>query len=145
MNELRQSDGGVIPEKFPNVPEPTGAEGMEERPPAKGNELQGPLYRTQSRESMGVALERIRLAVRRERKGKLTALYHHIYNIDFLREAYLRLKRDATPGVDGKTTGRPWRQICKTCLGACGVERTGRLRCGGCTSPNPTDAKEPWV
>ena len=62
MNELRQSDGGVIPEKFPNVPEPTGTEGMEERPPAQGNELQGPLYRTQSRESMGVALERIRLA-----------------------------------------------------------------------------------
>ena len=130
MNELRQSDGGVIPEKFPNVPEPTGAEGMEERPPAKGNELQGPLYRTQSRESMGVALERIRLAVRRERKGKLTALYHHIYNIDFLREAYLRLKRDAAPGVDGET----WQDYGQA-LEANLQDLSGRLRRGAYRAP----------
>ncbi len=28
---------------------------------------------------------------------------HHVYNLDTLREAYFRLKRDAAPGVDGQT------------------------------------------
>jgi group II intron reverse transcriptase/maturase len=31
---------------------------------------------------------------------------HHVYDVDALREAYFRLKRDAAPGVDGQT----WRQ-----------------------------------
>src|SRR3990172_8447992 len=46
------------------------------------------------------ALERIRQAARRDRKMRFTALLHHIYNPDMLREAYFRLKREAAPGVD---------------------------------------------
>jgi group II intron reverse transcriptase/maturase len=34
---------------------------------------------------------------------RFTALLHHVYNPDTLREAYFRLKRDAAPGVDGQT------------------------------------------
>jgi group II intron reverse transcriptase/maturase len=34
---------------------------------------------------------------------RFTALLHHIYNLDTLREAYFGLKRDAAPGVDGET------------------------------------------
>jgi len=34
---------------------------------------------------------------------RFTALLHHIYNLDTLREAYFRLKREAAPGVDGQT------------------------------------------
>ena len=34
---------------------------------------------------------------------QFTALLHHIYNPDMLREAYFRLKREAAPGVDGQT------------------------------------------
>src|SRR3990172_3271799 len=49
------------------------------------------------------ALERIRQAARRDRKMRFTALLHHIYNPDMLREAYFRLKREAAPGVDGET------------------------------------------
>jgi len=49
------------------------------------------------------ALERIRQAARRDRKMRFTALLHHIYNSDMLREAYFRLKREAAPGVDGET------------------------------------------
>src|SRR4030067_472564 len=49
------------------------------------------------------ALGRIRLAVRRKRKDRLTALYHHVYNVNHLREAYFALKREAAPGVDGET------------------------------------------
>jgi len=34
---------------------------------------------------------------------RFTALMHHIYNLDTLREAYDGLKRSAAPGVDGET------------------------------------------
>jgi group II intron reverse transcriptase/maturase len=34
---------------------------------------------------------------------KFTALLHHIYALDMLREAYFDLKRDAAPGVDDET------------------------------------------
>jgi group II intron reverse transcriptase/maturase len=34
---------------------------------------------------------------------RFTALLHHIYNPETLREAYFRLKRKAAPGVDGET------------------------------------------
>jgi group II intron reverse transcriptase/maturase len=33
----------------------------------------------------------------------LTALWHHVYEVDRLREAYAGLNRDAAPGVDGQT------------------------------------------
>jgi group II intron reverse transcriptase/maturase len=49
------------------------------------------------------ALARIREAVRRGKGEKLTSLYHLVYNIEHLREAYFSLKRRAAPGVDGKT------------------------------------------
>jgi len=49
------------------------------------------------------ALERIRQAARRDRKTRFTALLHHVYNLDTLREAYFSLKRDAASGVDGQT------------------------------------------
>jgi group II intron reverse transcriptase/maturase len=52
---------------------------------------------------MKETLERIREAVRRDRKAKLTALYHHVYNINHLREAYYGLKRNAAAGIDGET------------------------------------------
>lgn len=34
---------------------------------------------------------------------RFTALLHHIYNPEALREAYFGLKRHAAPGVDGET------------------------------------------
>ena len=34
---------------------------------------------------------------------KFTTLWHHVYNIERLREAYLGLKRQSAPGVDGET------------------------------------------
>ena len=77
---------------------------MEGRRPAKGNEHQGHISRTQGRsKDMSQALERIRLAVRRDKKAKLTALNHHVYNIDHLREAYWGLNSKSAPGVDGET------------------------------------------
>ena len=41
-------------------------------------------------------------AAKQRRKEKFTALFHHL-SVDLLREAFLTLKRDAAPGVDGLT------------------------------------------
>jgi RNA-directed DNA polymerase len=104
MNGHRQSDGRIVPGKSPNKTEPTGAEGAEGRRPVKGNGLQSHMPRTQGRtEGMETAMGRIRGAVRRDKEEKLTSLYHHVYNVEHLREAYHGLKRHAAPGVDGKT------------------------------------------
>jgi len=54
-------------------------------------------------EGLQNALDRIRQAARRDRKLKFTSLWHHVYEIDRLREAYLGLKRQAAPGEDGLT------------------------------------------
>jgi group II intron reverse transcriptase/maturase len=55
------------------------------------------------------ALERIRQAARRDKELKFTSLWHHVYSIEQLREAYLGLKRQAAPGEDGCT----WKQYGK--------------------------------
>jgi group II intron reverse transcriptase/maturase len=52
------------------------------------------------------ALGRVRRAAQKDQGLRFTALLHHIYNPDSLREAYFSLIRDAAPGVDGQT----WRQ-----------------------------------
>jgi retron-type reverse transcriptase len=48
------------------------------------------------------ALERIRNAARQRKKEQFTALFHHL-SPAMLRTAFLALKRDAAPGVDGLT------------------------------------------
>jgi len=48
------------------------------------------------------ALERIREVARHKKKEKFTSLLHHV-TIDLLRAAFVKLKRDAAPGVDGMT------------------------------------------
>ena len=49
---------------------------------------------------------RIRQAAQKDKGLRFTALWHHVYNIDCLREAYLSIKRRAAPGVDEQT----WQQ-----------------------------------
>ncbi|MCP4605376.1 MAG: group II intron reverse transcriptase/maturase [Proteobacteria bacterium] len=49
------------------------------------------------------ALQRIRQAASRDKELRFTALWHHVYDVDRLREAYFGLKRKAAPGVDGET------------------------------------------
>jgi retron-type reverse transcriptase len=39
----------------------------------------------------------------KDKKLRFTALLHHIYNLETLRMAYFRLKKEAAPGVDGET------------------------------------------
>ena len=103
MNGRGKSDRSVIPMKPSNeVGQPM--EGMVEgRSLAKGNSTEGNAFRTQGRGDARSALERVRRAARKDGKLKFTALFHHVYNIDRLRDAYLALRRDASAGVDGET------------------------------------------
>jgi len=98
-----KSDNCVVPKKSPNKAGPPVAEGREGRRLAKGNSREQNRRRTQGRERMRSALERVRQAATKDRSLRFTALLHHIYSTDTLREAYFGLKRDAAPGVDGET------------------------------------------
>jgi RNA-directed DNA polymerase len=56
-----------------------------------------------SPETLSPAIERIRQAAERDSKMRFTTLWHHVYSVDRLREAYFGLKRTAAPGLDGET------------------------------------------
>jgi len=103
--ERRESDSPIVPEKQPNKADRGDkvAEAVEERGLAKGNLAEQTRGRTQSRATLPNALDRVRAAARRDRKEKLTSLWHHIYSLDHLREAFYSLNRKSSPGVDGKT------------------------------------------
>ena len=102
-NGLGKSDSPVVPEKSPNKTGQPVAEGMEGRGLAKGNLPQQNASRTPSRKDASSALERVRQAAGKDKKLRFTALLHHIYNLETLRMAYFRLKKEAAPGVDGET------------------------------------------
>lgn len=108
MNRRGKSDRSEVPKKSPNKERgaPSSAEGTEGRDLAKRNPLQQTRHRTQSRARLQQALERIRQAAGRDRRLRLTTLWHHMCDIDRLREAYFDLKRTGAPGVDGVT----WQQ-----------------------------------
>ena len=103
MHGQGKSDGPIVPGKPPNKPAGAGAEGVEGRGSAEGNPQERTMRRTQGRERMQQALARVRQAATQDRKMRFTALLHHVYNPDTLREAYYGLKRDAAPGLDGVT------------------------------------------
>jgi RNA-directed DNA polymerase len=80
-------------------PEP---ERVERREGAEENMRQTSTRRTPSRASVSPGLDRVRTAARLDRKERFTALLHHL-SPGLLREAFLALRRDAAPGVDGLT------------------------------------------
>ena len=79
--------------------ERAAAEPVERRAGTKGNAGQQSPRRTQSRESVSQALERIRKVARERKKERFTTLFQHI-NVDLLEEAFYALKKNAAPGVD---------------------------------------------
>jgi RNA-directed DNA polymerase len=82
------------------------AEGMEGRGLAEGNLSEQNVPRALDRTSTSSALEQVGEVARRDKDVRFTTLLHHVYNLETLRRAYLRLKREAAPGVDGVT----WRE-----------------------------------
>jgi len=103
MDGHGKSDGSSVPKKSPNKAARRAAEGMEGREQAKGNLRGRDAVRTQGRRAAHSALERVRQAARRERRQQFTALLHHVYDVNVLREAYYSLKRKAAVGIDGET------------------------------------------
>ena len=98
-----KTDSPVVPAKSPNNAGQPAAEGTEGRGLTKGSLPQQNASRTPSRTDAPSALERVRQAAGKDKKLRFTALLHHIYNLETLRMAYFRLKKEATPGVDGET------------------------------------------
>jgi|SRR5580704_11759290 preprotein translocase subunit SecD len=103
MNEHGKTDRPAVPAKSSNNAEQTVAERMKGRGLTKGNLPQQNASRIQSRNDAPSAVERVRQAARKDKRLRFTALLHHIYNLETLRRAYVSLKKEAAPGVDGET------------------------------------------
>jgi RNA-directed DNA polymerase len=127
MNESGESDRPVVPGKSPKMSFwdlfQRHVEAMEGRGLAKEKGDEGPearvapagpakqVERTQCRAATGAAqgddlhsaLERIRQAACRDKRQKFTSLWHHVYHVDRLEQAYHALRHGAAPGIDGQT------------------------------------------
>src|SRR5918995_1590817 len=102
MNGRERSDPAIVAAEPTNKTGQPGAEPGERRAGTEGNADQQSTRRAQNRESVSQALDRVRTAARHRKKERFTALFHHL-SIDLFREAFLALRRDAAPGVDGLT------------------------------------------
>jgi RNA-directed DNA polymerase len=60
------------------------------------------MARTPNLENVSTRLQRIAQLAREDRRRALVSLAHHI-DLDLLREAYRRTRKDGAPGVDGQT------------------------------------------
>lgn len=108
MNEQGKSDSSIVPKKPSNKDDnfQSSAEKVEERELTKGNLFQLNKCRTQSRENLPSALERIRQAAAGDKQLRFTSLWHHVYDVKRLSEEFHNIKRQASPGVDEQT----WRE-----------------------------------
>ena len=105
MHGHEKSDDCVVPEKRSNneAAAAVSAESVEGRRSTEGNSFKETKPRTQSRAGLQHALGRVREAVGRFRDQQLTSLWHHVYNLTNLREVFLDMRKQASPGIDGET------------------------------------------
>lgn len=97
-----KSDTPVVPEKPSNKGDDP-AEMVEGRGVAKENVSKNPAPRTPSRTKVAsMGLEGVRIAARRDKTVRFTALLHHI-TPTLLMESFQALRHDAAAGVDGVT------------------------------------------
>jgi RNA-directed DNA polymerase len=102
MNRQGKSDNSVVPARPPNEAGRPAEEVVEGSELTKENVGQQNTCRTQGRESVPSALERIREAAIRNKGQRFNALFHHVTE-DRLKQAFLKIKRNAAPGADGIT------------------------------------------
>ncbi len=102
MHDHEKSDLAIVASKPTNKAGKPAAEPVERRAGTEGNARQQSTRRAQDRASVSQALERVRQAARHRKKERFTTLFHHL-SPQMLRTAFLALKRDAAPGVDGLT------------------------------------------
>src|ERR671913_2494011 len=99
MHGPEKSDLPIVAGKSANKAAPAAAESMERRGGIEGKaELQSTV-RTRSRAAVSQAQDRLRQAVARNKKERLTALLHHV-SLDTLRWAFFEQRKDAAPGID---------------------------------------------
>ncbi len=107
MHGRGKSDRPIVPKKTANNGDPpagrSSAEQLEERGLAKGNSIRHNRHRTQSRDRLQSGLDRVRQAAVKDKDLQFTTLWHHVYDVARLREAYLSLKHASAPGMDGMT------------------------------------------
>ena len=99
MHEEEKSDLPIVPVKPVNNAASTVAESVEGSGGTKRNAGQQSTDRTQCRKTVSQAQARIREAVSRNSKEKLTTLLHHV-TVDALKSAFFNLKKRAAAGVD---------------------------------------------
>lgn len=127
MHDHGKSDSRVVPEKSANEVggAPLAEEQMEGRRLANRNSSQRTRGRTQHRVALQQALERVRQAAEKDKEGKLTTLWHHVYSVERLEQAYFDLSRNSAAGIDGET----WQHYGKD-LGVNLADLSARLRRG---------------
>ena len=102
MDGMEKSDSVIVAVKPANKGTAVPAELVEPRTGPKGNSEGQSTCRTQDRESVSQAADRIRRFVQREPGVRLTTLLHHV-TVAALRWAFFELKKDAAAGADGMT------------------------------------------
>ena len=101
-NGIKKSDGVIVPLKATNKRERFPAESLEGRTPTKRNSGSQSTGALSGGKTVSQAAERIRKAVERNPKERLTALHHHI-TTEALKAAFHSLRVNAAVGVDGVT------------------------------------------
>src|SRR5262249_8190371 len=135
-NEHGKSDKPILPEKSSNKAGTSAAEGAEGRGLAKGNLRQQNAFRTQCRGDVHSALQRVREAAKKNKGTRSTALFHYVYDLDMLKFAFFRLKKEAAPAWTERRGGTRLRASKRTSGISpidCGEERITRSRCVGHT------------
>ena len=102
MHEHEKSDGLVVPAKLPNKTGAPVAEAVEGSGPAKGNTDSPTRPGPSAGEGVTSGLDRVRLAARRDKDTRFTALLHHV-DLARLWAAYVAINPKAATGVDKVT------------------------------------------
>jgi RNA-directed DNA polymerase len=104
-----------------------GNERGEGRDRPGGNPSEKAGARTQSRFALPLKLWRVYEAAQRNKQARFTALLHHI-DVVALERAFRRLKRNASPGVDGETVVTYEQNLPVKLSDLCERVHTGRYR-----------------
>lgn len=101
----RKSDDPIVPVKRPNKGDAKAdpAEVVEGRGSAKRKQQAFNTGQTQSWETVQSKLLQLHQKAKAEKTLRFTALMHHVYDPEVLRQAYFNLRSKAAPGIDGKT------------------------------------------
>ncbi len=104
-----------------------GNEGVEGRDRPGGNPSEKAGVRTQGRLALPLKLWRVYEAAQRDKQARFTALLHHV-DVVALERAFRRLKRSASPGIDGETVATYEQNLQANLYDLCERVHTGRYR-----------------